>query len=74
MSLKDVFQGEVGEQIGQIEQILSSAGYKTELSNDEKHGLWEIETVSAGGRKVKIDWELASQVEFQRAVEIYKRL
>ena len=73
-TLKGVFQDEVGEQIGIVEESLSEAGYKTELSSDEEHGLWEIEMTTAGGSKVTIDWELASHVEFQKAVEIYKTL
>jgi DNA gyrase subunit B len=73
-TLKGIFQDELGEQIGVVEELLSEGGYKTELSSDEEHGLWEIETTAAGGSKVKIDWELASHVEFQKAVEIYKTL
>src|SRR5438045_3038349 len=67
-TLKGIFQDGVGEQIGVVEGVLSEAGYKTDLSSDEEHGLWEIETTAAGGSKVKIDWELASHVEFQKAV------
>ena len=53
---------------------LAKAGFKTELSTDEEHGLWEIETTTASGLTVKIDWNFASFVEFQRAVELYTEL
>jgi DNA gyrase subunit B len=73
-TLRNVFQPEGGEQLARVEKVLSKAGYKTNLDTDEEHGLWEIETIAAGGAKVKIDWELASHVEFQKAVELYKAL
>jgi len=73
-TLRNVFQSSEGEQLAGIEKALAEAGYNTELSRDEEHGLWEIETVAAGGTKVKIDWNLASHVEFQKAVELYKTL
>ncbi|MCA1629360.1 MAG: DNA topoisomerase (ATP-hydrolyzing) subunit B [Acidobacteria bacterium] len=37
-------------------------------------GLWEIETTATGGASVCIDWELASHVEFQKAVELHATL
>jgi len=73
-TLKGIFQDSEGEQIARVEEFLAEAGYKTELSPDEEHGLWEIETTATGGVKVKMDWDLASHVEFQKAVEIYKAL
>lgn len=66
-TLKRVFEDNEGEEIGEVEGALANAGYRTELAPDEVHGLWEIETVAAGGTKVKIDWDLASQSEFQGA-------
>lgn len=74
VTLKGVFQDSEGEHIAKVEDSLANAGYKTELSTDEEHGLWEVETTVSGGSKVKIDWDLASHVEFQKAVEIYKTL
>ena len=73
-TIKGVFQDSEGEQISHVEELLAKAGYKTELAPDEEHGLWEIETTVPGGSKVKIDWDLASHVEFQKAVEIYRTL
>jgi DNA gyrase subunit B len=58
--------------IGKIEVALAEAGYKTELTSDEEHGLSEIEVKLANGARAVIDWELATHVEFQRAVELYK--
>lgn len=73
-NLRSVFQDEEGEQMARIESLLSSEGYRTELATDEEHGLWEIEITSASGFKVLLNWELASYVEFQKAVELYKNL
>jgi DNA gyrase subunit B len=69
--LHDVFADE--ELLGKIEVALADAGYKTELISDEEHGLSEIEIkgVNNGG-SILIDWELATHVEFQRAIELYK--
>jgi DNA gyrase subunit B len=72
VTIKSVFQD--GDGVGRIEAALDKAGYKTDLSSDEEHGLWEIETTAAGGAKIKIDWDLASHVEFQRSVELYRAL
>jgi DNA gyrase subunit B len=73
-TLRAVFQDEEGKLIGRVEKILDKAGYKTELDSDEEHGLWEINIALSGGAKVKMDWELASHVEFQKAVELYRGL
>ncbi|MBO0722581.1 MAG: DNA topoisomerase (ATP-hydrolyzing) subunit B [Blastocatellia bacterium] len=71
--LHDVFAEE--ELLGKLEVALTDAGYKTELISDEEHGLFEIEIkgVNNGG-SILIDWELATHVEFQRAVELNKSL
>lgn len=73
-NLRSVFQDEAGEQMARVESLLSSEDYRTELATDEEHGLWEIEITSASGFKVILNWELASYVEFQKAVELYKDL
>jgi DNA gyrase subunit B len=73
-TLKAIFQDTDGEQITRVEEFLNEAGYKTDLSLDEEHGLWEIEVVAAGGTVVKIDWDLASHVEFQKAIELHETL
>ncbi|HEX8072973.1 MAG TPA: DNA topoisomerase (ATP-hydrolyzing) subunit B [Pyrinomonadaceae bacterium] len=73
-NLRAVFQEERGKLIGRVEARLSKEGYRTDLSTDEEHGMWEIEISTQGGGKILIDWELASHVEFQKAVELYGKL
>ncbi|HEX8845724.1 MAG TPA: DNA topoisomerase (ATP-hydrolyzing) subunit B [Pyrinomonadaceae bacterium] len=72
VTLRGVFQD--GDFMASIEGVLAEEGYKTDLSTDEEHGLWEIETVADTGINVCLDWNLASYVEFQKAVELYKSL
>jgi DNA gyrase subunit B len=72
MTLRNVFENE--EDITRIEGFLADKGYKTDLSEDEEHGMWEIETVADAGISICIDWNLASYVEFQKAVEFYTKL
>ena len=71
--LHDVFADE--SLLGKVEAEMAEAGYKTALISDEEHGLFEIEikNVNNGG-SILIDWELATHVEFQRAVELSKSL
>jgi hypothetical protein len=73
-TLKKVFQEEKGKQIARVEGALARAGYRTDLSTDEEHGIWEIDAVATGGTRVTINLEFTSQPEFQRAVETYKSL
>ena len=72
VTLRKVFQD--GDQMAEVEGVLAEAGYKTELSTDEEHGLWEIETTTNAGVNLAIDWNFASFVEFQQAVELYMSL
>ena len=74
ISLRGVFQEERGKLIARVEGRLAKAGYRTDLSTDEEHGLWEIDVTTPSGAKVIIDWELASHVEFQKAMEFYGSL
>lgn len=60
--------------MARVESVMAEAGYKTELSTDEEHGLWEIETSTNSGIHLSIDWNFASFVEFQKAVELYTKL
>jgi DNA gyrase subunit B len=71
-TLRGVFQSQ--DLMAKVEGVIAKAGYKTELSSDEEHGLLEIETVTNSGLNVAIDWNFASFVEFQKAVELYKSL
>jgi DNA gyrase subunit B len=71
-TLRRTFQD--GDLMARVEGVLDKAGYKTELTDDEEHGLWEIETMTVTGTPVTIDWNFASYVEFQKAVELYMKL
>ncbi|MCM3870828.1 MAG: hypothetical protein ND895_09075, partial [Pyrinomonadaceae bacterium] len=71
-TLRKIFQD--GDLMAKVEGVLSKAGYKTELSTDEEHGLWEIETSTTSGVNLSIDWNFASFVEFQKAVELFSEL
>ena len=72
MTLRKLFQD--GDLMAKVEGALDKAGFKTELTTDEEHGLWEIEAVATSGINVAIDWNFASYVEFQKAVEIFRSL
>ncbi|HKP45543.1 MAG TPA: DNA topoisomerase (ATP-hydrolyzing) subunit B [Pyrinomonadaceae bacterium] len=72
ITLRKVFQS--SDLMAKIEGRLAKAGFRTELSSDEEHGLWEIETTTTSGLNVAIDWNFASFVEFQKAVELYLSL
>ncbi len=71
-TLRKIFQD--GDLMARVEGVLAGAGYKTELSTDEEHGLWEIETSTNSGVNLSVDWNFASFVEFQKAVELYMTL
>src|SRR5205809_5016418 len=72
MTLRRAFQD--GDLIARVEGVLDKAGYKTELSRDDEHGLREIETITNSGVAVTIDWNFASYVEFQKAIELFMKL
>jgi DNA gyrase subunit B len=65
-----------GEQdlMAEIEGKIANAGYSTELTSDDEHSLWEIDIAYPNGQRLTIDWNLASYVEFQKAVELKKIL
>lgn len=71
-TLRKIFQD--GDLMARVEDVVAKAGYDTELTTDEEHGLWEIKTTSVSGPTVKIDWNFASYVEFQKALELYTTL
>jgi DNA gyrase subunit B len=70
LTLRKVFQD--GDLMQKVDNALSKAGYETELTPDEEHGLWEIETTTRAGINIAIDWNFASYVEFQKAVELFQ--
>jgi DNA gyrase subunit B len=71
-TLRKIFQS--SDLMAKVEGVLAKAGFKTELSSDEEHSLWEIETTTTSGLNVAIDWNFASFVEFQKAVELFMSL
>jgi len=71
-TLRKIFQS--SDLMAKVEGVLAKAGFKTELSSDEEHGLWEIETTTTSGVNLAIDWNFASFVEFTKAVELYMAL
>jgi DNA gyrase subunit B len=71
-TLRKVFQD--SDLMAKIEGVVAKAGYKTDLSSDEEHGLCEIETISTSGQNLVIDWNFASFVEFQKALELFQTL
>jgi DNA gyrase subunit B len=70
--LRKIFGEE--ELMATVEGKIADAGYNTELTSDEEHGLWEIDISYPNGFSLTIDWNLASYVEFQKAVELKKSL
>ncbi|HXD34226.1 MAG TPA: DNA topoisomerase (ATP-hydrolyzing) subunit B [Pyrinomonadaceae bacterium] len=71
-TLKKVFQD--GYQLGKVVEVLQKAKYDAELEQDDEHGLFEIKTRTSTGTNVVIDWNFASYVEFQKALELYSML
>jgi DNA gyrase subunit B len=71
-TLRKTFQD--GDLMEKIQRAMMKARYDVELSPDEEHGLFALEVVAASGVNVPIDWNFASYVEFQKAVEIYMNL
>lgn len=72
VKLKKVFAQE--ELLAEVEGRIADAGYVTELTSDEEHGLSEIEIAFPNGQRLIIDWNLASYVEFQKAIELKRSL
>jgi DNA gyrase subunit B len=71
-TLRNTFQSK--DRMEAVQEALEKAGIRAELSPDEEHGLWEIETTTASGVTLAIDWNFASFVEFNKAVELYRGL
>ena len=68
VKLRKVFEQE--ELMAQVEGVLAEKGFKTELTSDEEHGLSEIVVYYPNGTTVIVDWNMASYVEFQKALEL----
>jgi DNA gyrase subunit B len=61
------------EMMAEIEGKLKG-DYSTDLNEDEEHGLLRISISYPNGTVRHIDWNMASYVEFQKAVELKKSL
>jgi len=72
VKLRQVFEQE--DLMANVEGKVAAAGFKTELMSDEEHGLSEIEISYSNGNSVIFDWEKASYVEFQKAIDLKKLL
>ncbi|MCW5961148.1 MAG: DNA topoisomerase (ATP-hydrolyzing) subunit B [Pyrinomonadaceae bacterium] len=72
LKMREVFESD--DLMAEIEGKISDAGYKTELLSDEEHGLGEIEIHTNSGAPLVFDWDLASYVEFQKAVALKEKL
>jgi DNA gyrase subunit B len=70
LKLHGVFANE--DLLQKVAATLENVGYETVIEEDEEHGTFEIvvnRSRNNGG--VLIDWELATHVEFQKAVQLY---
>ena len=69
---------EVFEQEALLQRVtaaLEVAGYETEIVLDEEHSTFSIGVQRARGNgRIVIDWELATHVEFSKAVQLYGEL
>ncbi len=72
VKLRQVFEQE--ELMANVEGKVAAAGFKTELMSDEEHGLSEIGISYPNGDSIIFDWEKASYVEFQKAIDLKKSL
>jgi DNA gyrase subunit B len=71
-TLRALFQD--GSLMDTVRAVLAKEGFDGELTTDEEHGLWEIQTTTTTGVNVIVDWDFASHVEFQKAIELFMRL
>jgi DNA gyrase subunit B len=71
-TLRSIFQDR--DLMIKIEGALAAANYQAMVTEDEEHGLWKIQTVTNAGLSLAIDWNFASFVEFQKAVDLFKSL
>ncbi|MBO0725902.1 MAG: hypothetical protein J2P52_09905 [Blastocatellia bacterium] len=71
LRLREIFADE--SLLGKVEAALAEAEYKTRLILDEEQGLSAIEVKNVSdGVPVLINWRLAADVDFERAIDLYK--
>jgi DNA gyrase subunit B len=70
LKLHEVFEKE--KLLQRVSSALEEAGFETTIEEDEEHGRFEIAVSrSRGNGRTLIDWELATHVEFQKAISLY---
>ncbi len=72
IKLRKVFEQE--ELMAELEGKIAAAGFDTDLMSDEEHGLSEIQITMPNLQRILFDWNMASYVEFQKAIELMLRL
>ncbi len=72
VKLRQVFEQE--ELMRQVEGKIADARYQTDITSDEEHGLSGIEISYPNGQTMTFDWNMASYVEFQKAIDLRKSL
>jgi DNA gyrase subunit B len=71
--LHEVFEKE--KLLQKVTAALEAENYETEIEADEEHGTFEISVArSRSNGSIVIDWELATHVEFQKAIQLYGEL
>jgi DNA gyrase subunit B len=71
--LHEVFEKE--KLLQKVTAALEAANFETEIEDDEEHGTSSIAISRARGNgRVVIGWELATHVEFQKALQLYGEL
>jgi len=71
--LHEVFEKE--KLLQKVTAALEAASFETEIEDDEEHGTSSIAVARARGNgRVVIGWELATHVEFQKALQLYGEL
>jgi len=72
VSLHDLFADE--DRLAEVEKRLHNAGYWTDLVEDEEHGLFSLRIGEGPNGRAVLNWELATHVEFQKALSLYREL
>ncbi|MEK6408389.1 MAG: DNA topoisomerase (ATP-hydrolyzing) subunit B [Acidobacteriota bacterium] len=73
VKLHEVFEKE--KLLQKVTAALEEVNYETEIEADEEHSTYSIAIArSRGNGRIIIDWELATHVEFSKAVQLYGEL
>jgi DNA gyrase subunit B len=73
VKLHEIFEKE--KLLQKVTAALEAANYETEIEADEEHSTFSITIArSRSNGRITIDWELATHVEFQKAVQLYGEL